>query len=508
MRKSIRILCLLLCLTLACSVALAADSYTQPEKMSRQVKSGSGVKGAVTLAVAGGSEWLDLLLPFTGSDLQVRYIVNGDRFQGQIYALDDQEQQRALTQLYGDDQHIYLRSDLLPGTVLSLPAGTGLMEAFFGSEGSNPTFYSVVEKLLRVSDEDWERQWAPVLEPYEAALEQWLTGYASEPSITQTDSGVSNMTLRYAIPADALKSAMKDLMGQFLQDSALTELLKPLLTEEQLAVYFNPVIAYYYDAVIDSLPLTGELTMVRTLSTRGDVLDSTLVMPLPENVNNWSTLTCVIAGRETTLTLEGPEQSITLITQETAVMSDRTTWEGIFRYLPAEGTPISAAFSLGKQFAAYTDESDGRTHETTDWTLTARPDLSHLTQDDPTRGNYADFEDISIKLNTHYYSREQFNNPTTLEATLSAQFPGLTLDMALALRTTSPWVLSDLPTDGSELMLELTPERIVELLSEFSRNAAQTMTTLTEQPTAEPDATETPAETAATAEPTVVPPAQ
>lgn len=507
MRKSIRILCLLLCLTLACSAALAADSYTQPEKMSRQVKSGSGVKGAVTLAVAGGSEWLDLLLPFTGSDLQVRYIVNGDKFQGQLYALDDQEQQRALTQVYGDGSHIYLRSDLIPGTVLSLPSGSGLMEAFFGSEGSNPTFYSVVEKLLSVSDEDWERKWAPTLEPYEAALEQWLTGFASEPSITQTDSGVSNMTLRYAIPADALKSAMKDLMGQFLQDSALTELLTPMLTEEQQAVYFNPAIAYYYDAVIDTLPLEGELTMVRTLSTRGDVLDSTLIMPLPENGNGWSTLTCFIAGRETSLTLDGPTQSITLVTQETAVMSDRTTWDGIFRYLPTEGTPISAAFSLGKQFSTYTDESDGRTHETTDWTLTARPDLSHLAQDDPSRELYADFEDISIRLNTHYYSREQFNNPTTLEATLSAQLPALTLDVALALRTTSPWVLSDLPTDGSELVLELTPERIVELLGDFSRNAALTMTTLTEQPTDEPEA-ETPPEAEVTAEPTVVPPAQ
>lgn len=511
MRKSIRILCLLLCLMLACSAALAADSYTQPEKMSKQIKSGSGVKGAVTLAVAGGSEWLDLLLPFTGSDLQIRYIVNGDQFQGQLYALDDQEQQRALTQVYGDSSHIYLRSDLIPDTVLSLPAGSGLMEAFLGSEGSNPTFYSVVEELLSISDEDWEKKWEPVLEPYEAALEQWLTGFASEPSITQTDSGVSNMTLRYAIPSEALKSAMKDLMGQFLQDAALTELLTPLLSDEQQAVYFNPSIAYYYDAVIDRLPLQGELTMVRTLSTRGDVLDSTLIMPLPENANGWSTLTCVIAGRETSMTLEGPEQAITLVTQETAVMSDRTIWEGIFRYLPAEGTPISAAFSLSKEFSTYTDESDGRTHETTAWLLTARPDLSHLAQDDPTRESYADFEDISIALKTHYYSREQFNNPTTLEATLSARLPALSLEAALALRTTSPWVLSDLPTNGSEQMLELTPERIIELLGDFSRNAAQTMTTLTEpsadEPETEAEAEADPAPEVAS-EPTVVPPAQ
>lgn len=500
MRKSIRILCLLLCLTFACTTALAAE-YTLPEKMDRQITFGSGVKGAVTLAVAGGSEWLDLLLPFTGSDLQIRYIINGDRFQGQLYALDEQEQQRALTQIYGDDEHIYLRSDLVPDTVLSLPAGSGLMEALFGREDGNPTYYSVVNALLGIPEEDWEADWAPVLAPYESALEQWLTDFASEPSITQTDSGTSNMTLRYAIPADALKSAMKDLMRQFLQDSALMDLLLPLLSDEQQAAYLNPAIGYYYDAVIDSLPLQGELTMVRTLSTRGEMLESTLVMPLPDNDNGWSTLTCVIADRETSLTLTGAEQSVTLVTKESAVMSDRTIWDGVFRYLPAEGTPISASFSLVKQFSAYTDEADGRAHESTEWRLTAKPDLSHLEPNDPARDAYAEFEDIDISLSTHYYSKEHLNDPTTLELTLSAHLPSLTLDMAMALRTTSPWVLSDLPTTGSELVLELTPERITELLTSFSRNAALTMTSLTEKPAAEPDAD-------VSAEPTLVPPAQ
>ncbi|MCH5285907.1 MAG: hypothetical protein J1E43_00660 [Christensenellaceae bacterium] len=504
MRKSIRILCLLLCLLLTCSTALAA-SYTLPEKINRQISSGSGVKGAVTLAVAGGSEWLDLLLPFTGSDLQIRYIVKDNQFQGQLYALDDQDQQRALTQVYGDGEHIYLRSDLLPDTMLSLPAGSGLMDALFGSEDGNPTYYSVVRALLSVPDEKWESDWAPVLEPYEAALEQWLTDFASEPSITQTDNGTSSMTLRYTIPADALKSAMKDLMRQFLQDSALMDLVLPLLSEAQQAAYMNPAISYFYDAVIDALPLQGELTMTRVLSTRGDVLESTLVMPLPDNQNGWSTLTCAMTDRETTLTLTGPEQSVTLITKETAVMSDRTTWDGIFRYLPAEGTPISASFSLIKQFSSYTDEAEGRAHEITNWSLTAKPDLSHLAQNDPARATYAEFEDIVISLSTHFYSREHLNDPTTLEATLSAQLPSLSLDMAMALRTTSPWVLSDLPTTDGELLLELTPERVAELLAGFSRNAALTMTSLTEQTTAEP---ETETETESSAEPTLVPPAQ
>ena len=497
MRKSYRFLCLLLCLMLTCSTALAAE-FSLPEKMNRQVTSGSGVKGAVTIAVAGGAEWLDLLLPFTGSDLQIRYIVNGDRFQAQLYALDDQEQQRALTQAYGDGEHLYLRSDLLPDAVLSLPLGGNLMDALFGGDAENPTFYSVIDKLLGIRSEIWERDWAPALAPYETALEQWLMEFAADPSVTQSESGSSIMTLRYTIPASALKRAMKDMMRQALQDATLLELLRPLLTDAQQAVYLNPAIGYFYDAVIDALPLNGDLTMTRTLSTRGEMLSSLLTMPLPENPNGWSTLSCQITERETSLILTGAEQSVTLALLETASMSDRTSWDGFLRFIPVSGTPLSAAFTLSKQFAAQTDDN-GRRSEHTEWVLTARPDLSHLEAEDPARADYADFDDITVSFSTHYASGAQDNNPTTLDILLSARLPSVTLDMAMTLRSTSPWVLSDLPTGGAEPILTLTPDRIATLLGEFSRNAALTMTTLTSVPTAEPEPIE--------AEPTLVPPA-
>ena len=503
MRKSIRFLCLLLCLTFACAAALAADDYTLPEKMSMQVKSGSGVKGAVSVAVAGGSEWLNVLLPFTGANLQIRYIEANGQFQGQLYALDDQEQQRALTQVYGDDTHLYLRSDLLPDKVFTLPFGGALMEQIFGSDGKNPTFYTVVQELMSLSDEEWEKNWNPALAPYEAALEQWLMDYAADPSISQTGDGASNMTLSYIIPGEALKLGMKDLISQVLRDEALTGLLKPILTKEQAAVYLNPSLEYYYDYIIDELPLDGELRMVRTLSTKGDLISSSLTLPLPENDGGWDNLICEITDRNTTFTLDAENQSVTFVTQESATADD-TTWNGVFRYMPAQGTPLSAAFSLTKTFSTYRDEEDAtRTHEVTKWTLTARQDLNHLKPDDPTRGDYLDFEDITLSLTTHYHSREQRNDATTLEAKIYAELPALAVELNATLRTASPWVFSDLPTEGAESLLTMTPETAADLLAEFSRNAALTMTSLISRPAA----TEEPAATDP-AEPTLVPPAQ
>lgn len=375
------------------------------------------------------------------------------------------------------------------------------MDAFFGGDQENPTFYSAVSKLIGIPSEDWEKDWAPALAPYEAALETWLQQYAADPSITPSESGASSMTLRYLIPSDALKAAMKNLMANFLQDSALLELLNPLLTAEQQAVYLNPAIGYFYDAVIDALPLSGDLTMTRVLSTRGDLITSELVMPLPENAGGWASITLTLTGPQTALTLTGAAQSITLALDEADSSEAATSWKGFFRYLPQEGTPVSAAFTLAKSFVATTDEADGRAHETTAWTLTAQPDLSHLDAEDPARDSYADFDTISVTLSAHYSSRAQDNNPTTLELSLSAQLPSVTIESEAALRTTTPWVLTPLSTSGAEPLMGMSAERVAELLSQFALHAAQTMTTLT----ALPDPT---VEPVADAEPTFVPPAQ
>ena len=69
-----RFLCILLCLLLAAPAAMA-DTYT-PTKLFRQqfVTGGNDLRGTVSLTVSGVAEWLDVLMPFTASKLQVRII--------------------------------------------------------------------------------------------------------------------------------------------------------------------------------------------------------------------------------------------------------------------------------------------------------------------------------------------------------------------------------------------------------------------------------------------------
>lgn len=502
-----KFLCLLTALVCLAATALAVElEYTLPEKFSQQVKFGSGVKGTVMLSASGGAQWLELLLPFTGTEMQIRAIqtkegsglsasqrAEGFEFQYQIFAQDEEGRQQAVTWLYGDKEDAYLSSDMLPGTILRIPQGGKLLEAILGSEGENPTIFSVIQGIAGVDQSMWQDAWLPAFKAYESALEMWMDNYALEPSVLRKADGSASMLVRYEIPAAAVKAQMKTMMASLVQDQVLQSLLRPLMSVEQQALYLNPALVYYYDAVIDALPLTGDVLLSRELSSLGEVLSTSVSLPLPENDGGWTELEYDLTGTDTTLSLTGDEMTVTLLMGESAANAETTAWTGVLRMLPAEGEKLSAAFSLRKTRTTSQDAS-GYGHERTIWVLEAQPDLTHLEEDDEARDEYAVFEPVSLSLGLHYYSKSKDNNPTTLEMELAAQMPTFELALAGKVKTSNAWVREELFRDGAEDVLTMTEERMAELAEQFTRNAAVTMTALyatpepvaTAEPTAEP----------------------
>jgi len=498
-----KFLCLMLAMMCLVTTALAVElEYTLPEKFSQQVKFGSGVKGTATMSVSGGAQWLELLLPFTGTEMQIRAIqtkegshlsasqrAEGFEFQYQIYAEDAEGRQQALTQVYGDKENAYLRSELLPGTVLSFPQGGRLMETLLGSEGENPTIFSVIQAVANVDELLWRDAWLPALTPYESALEMWMDNYADEPTVLRKADGSSTVLVRYEIPAAAVKAQMKAMMASLVQDQVLLSLLRPLMSVEQQAVYLNPALTYYYDVVIDALPLTGNVLLHRELSGLGEVLSTSVSLPLPENDGGWAELEYDLTGTDTTLSLVGEKMTVTLLMDQSSANAETTLWTGVLRVLPEEGEKLSAAFTLKKNRTTSQDE-EGYGHERTHWMLEAQPDLAHLEEGDEAREEYAVFEPLSLSLGLHYYSKSKDNNPTTLEIELSAQMPTFALELTSKLKTSNAWVREDLPREGAESLVGMSEERLAALMEQFTQNAAVTMASL--HPTPEPEATPEP----------------
>ena len=264
-----RILSVLLCAALLLGgTALAAkeDDYTLPELLYQQFAvQDYPIRGSVAVTASGTASWLDFLLPLTASTLHVRLLnlEDSDDFQYQVFSQDDSGSQQGLTQLYRVGDTLYLRTDVLPDVLLSMPLAE--------SGKSNPSFYSVLAEMMAQPDILWESMWQPALEEYLNELELWLADYAAEPD-TMTENGELVMRVSYVIPADDVKEQTKLMWKQALYDETLLTLLRPMMTEEQQAAYLNPALGYFYDACIDALPLSGDLRLSRKFSARGDTL--------------------------------------------------------------------------------------------------------------------------------------------------------------------------------------------------------------------------------------------
>lgn len=92
-----RLLCLVLCLMFAIPVALADTADTLPKKFNRQLVGGNGMRGYMNITASGVAEWLDALLPFTATQIQIRaagqkqgemseFVTDDDDWQVRFYA--------------------------------------------------------------------------------------------------------------------------------------------------------------------------------------------------------------------------------------------------------------------------------------------------------------------------------------------------------------------------------------------------------------------------------------
>ena len=354
-----KFLCLALCLALvfASATALAAE-YTLAEKWQRQVAFGNGVKGTINLSVSGEAEWAQLLSPLNGAEIEVRAIQKDSRKQYRLYAVKG-EDMVGLTRLFSQDNELYLVSDLLPDVILRLSTGGDLINLLTGGkEGDAPNWYSAALSLLEIPETTWAEKWAPVLARYEKELELWLESFASAPSVKR-DGDTATVLARYDIPAEGLKAQMKALWQEMLTDAELQELIQGQLTPEQQQAYLNPGLQGYYDGLIDGLKLGDGVVLEREMTTKGEVVASTVTLPLDRMPGGWTALKLLQHEKETTLRLEGNEAALSLTLSQTVTTANSTAWSGMLRYEDGNDLPLAVDFTLVK-IATTSVDADSR----------------------------------------------------------------------------------------------------------------------------------------------------
>ena len=558
-----RVLCLVLCMMLCVPFALAETADTLPKRFARQLSGGNGMRGYVSITASGLADWLSALLPFTATDIQIRAIgekqgemsdeiLDDDDWQVRFYAENSAKEEVGTTWLYGDPKGVYFQSELLPEAVLTVPVeNIHLLYELFRGEWSklffafdpmdmkapgangNASAYAAVAEVLGIPAQEWEEKWLPVLENYFLQLDLWLASYGDSTVVTGEETGSLKMTATYTIPADALKAEAKYLIGQMLYDYELQNLLLPYVTMEQRVTYLNSSMVYFYEACIDALDLQGDIILSREMSALGEVVSTTVSLPVPalpetltspvedaaaailgleeypllEGVNR---VVMMQSGAEKSLTLSGEKRNISITATQTHDEEHVTAMAGEIKVIPTAGVEenaLSAAFTCSYGQKIWQDEKY-LDHDTTEFAIAIEPALANLDEDDPFRSSYVEFQPVSLNMTVDYRNNpNQANSAVQININVDAQLPDAQVQAETVLRITTQMEMKALPTTGAEDLTQMTDERKDELLQELLGNAVITMANLNADALDDPAAPEEAAETAPMAEATVVPPA-
>lgn len=552
-----KVLCLLLCMMMMVSLVAAETADTLPKRFARQLSGGNGVRGYASITATGLADWLSVILPFTATDIQIRAIgekqgemsqdiLDDDDWQVKFYAENTAKEEVGTTYLYGDPNGVYLKSELLPGTVLSIPVEqTHLLYEFFkgnwqelffsfdpmdmkedGTNG-NAASYEAIANILGIPSDEWEAKWLPVLEKYFLHLDLWLASYGDPAFVTGEDVGSLRMSATYTIPAEALKNEAKTIIALMLYDNDLQSLLLPYVTMEQRVTYLNPSLVYFYEACIDALTLEGDVILSREMSGMGDVVNTTVSLPLPvlpekmtgpanelaekvfglENVTWFSEINRVIvqqSGDEKNIILSGKNRTMTISAEEIKAVEDANAWKGTVKVIPNAGVDenaLSAGFALSAGHKLWQDEKY-LDHDTSKFSIEIYPALENLDEDDPFRNSYVEFQPVSVSLSVDYRNNpNQANSAVQVNVDVDANLPDAQVQATVVLRITNPMEMKILPTTGTENFTQLTDARKDALLQTLIANAVQTMATLNADVLEAPAVVEAPQPEA-----TVVPP--
>lgn len=285
-----RLIALLLSALLACGAvtALAAD-YPIEEKFYRQMQE-SAFKGEITFEISGNTTtamdaatWnlLKLLAP--------RLSITTDH---SLYRGDGQATMKLMldgnpvgeTSLLYHDTLMALSSDLMAGKNVYYSAGrdwdfSALTQTVIQGDNAWPPLWRAL-MAVQGAPEEWKARAREFLIPYETKVGIWINGYAAY--VAGTLDNVMYTELSCAIPAQAVKAEIKQLLVDFYADEELLSLLKEVFTAAESAAYLQSNMQNTFFVMLDALAMEGNVEIIRRYDAMGNAMLDQIVLPFAE----------------------------------------------------------------------------------------------------------------------------------------------------------------------------------------------------------------------------------
>lgn len=287
-----RLIAILLALLVSLSAwgALAAEETELPQKFLNQVHD-SGYTGAITFTVEGNETaaidpvtflMLKALAPRISVETGSSYIIRQGEGEGVLRILLDGKNMGEAVFLYNDELGA-LSSTLISSADAFYAAPrdwdfASLLSGLSTQENGWPSLWNALSRVEQAPQE-WHDQVAVHLLPYETKIGVWINGYAT--FSTGMDGNTAYTQLACAIPAQAVKAQIKQLMVDFFEDEDLLSALREVFTAQEAAYFLQPAMMHTFFSIIDQVDMEGNLEIVRRYDTQGNSLLDRISLPFP-----------------------------------------------------------------------------------------------------------------------------------------------------------------------------------------------------------------------------------
>ena len=476
-----KICSIILTIILALSViSTASAAYTLPEKMERQLQVGSGLKGSLVIHTNADEE----MNPLIHSIRNTRFEIRGIQYEGNqhyyIYQAGEEETLNALTEICRMDGRYYLRSDFLESGCILLPTMDHVINAALKSEGENP---SIIPDLLRaVLGSETENDLNT--DSLERTVELWINTFSTA-STVQSGEGSPRLSQTFSIPVEEACNAMTEVIRMISSSENYMGWFRENLTKEQIDLYLNPNLGYYYADAMKQLDMEGEIQFTRTVSTLGELINSSLFLPLDAAKTGYSSVTFESNEEEKSVFLTGPDGVLYIrLPMETDLKNDDYENAAI-RFVRIssdreDSKNVAVRITATRKSEKTEDTAENRIHEKETYILHIARDTENLPEEiDPEKID--DFEDADAEIVIHYSSKPQLSSPTTLEVFCRVTHGEYSFSLEGELKTASPWIFAPFSIDGAKDGGNYTIEDLKDLGKTWIKNAEERLIRIPEE---------------------------
>lgn len=500
-------LALALCLGAWLPAFAAQPEYTMAGKLIKQLWAGSGFSGTLEVELtanpaAAGEAWVtqqpflinwDYIYVRPTAAAEAQHRVNATLMNGETpvseahFRLCDGEVALS-SPLLGENWWKIGLNRLLRSTAeteqgtLAAQLTPGVEEAL-GMSGMPSVLRLLLPQLLYWQDH--QDTLGAVLEQMMLRMDLWIEGYRQDAVLERTEDGTALVTVSYQVSPASIKAQAKQMVLDILTHEEDRAALAAAMDEELAALLLNPAYQPYYFAAIDQLPLTGEMTLRRTVDMQGQTAALHLSMPFYDPQGGAVTLKY---DRErgvgdlpdtNTITVENQLRSMALSYLTYRSLTDVTVWQGTFKVTDtgAEAFAVQpegeekwlpeVAFTLSQQTGETREEGDINV-QTVNLQLQLEPD--------PNGKNPDAFLPVQLQLNGRFSSRTPQTSATTAELTLtvSGEERPQTATLRFTGETRRQWAVEELPAEMTDL-LSLSGAGLEDLLATLLTEGGETL---------------------------------